>query len=81
MVPHLGSGIGLRQICRHNLRHNRLTFYASIMPAFWDSILEYIVIFSKLSQDGVPVSQQQLFLTASVFLTQVSDGDYVVVVS
>ena len=49
------------------------------MPAFWDS--SYIVIFSKLSQDGAPVSQQQLFQTASVFLTRVSDGDYVVVVS
>ena len=48
------------------------------MPAFWDSILRF---FSKLSQDGVLVSQQQLFQTASVFLTRASDGDYVVVVS
>ena len=38
--------------------HNRLTCYAGIMPAFWgtdwDSILEKIVIFSKLLQDGAP---------------------------
>ena len=33
-----------------------------------------------MSQDGVPVSQLQLFQMASVFLTQVSAGDYVVAV-
>ena len=32
--------LGLSQICWHNLKHNRLTCYASIMLAFWGSILE-----------------------------------------
>ena len=35
-----GLTLGLSQICRHNLKHNRLTCYASIMLAFWGNILE-----------------------------------------
>ena len=31
-------GVGLCQICQHNLKHNRLTCYAGIMPAFWAGI-------------------------------------------
>ena len=34
------QGLGLRQICQHNLKHSRLTCYAGIIPAFWGSILE-----------------------------------------
>ena len=32
--------LGLSQICWHNLKHNRMVCYASIMLAFWGSILK-----------------------------------------